>query len=113
MNATIETKAYVCNAEGCRITLTQAEAWVPAATAIRRALGRFPRQVKDLVDHVHCGRCAHRGRKAGLKFHRLVATVAWMDQGRVERLRQSRRVFEGYLPKDIAPSFTRDLKAVS
>ncbi len=94
------SKPYVCHGQNCKSGLTLAEAWVPAAAAIRRALGRMPSQVRDLADHIHCGRCAHLGRKAGVQFHRLPQTVAWMEQRRVERMQNARRAFQRYLPQE-------------
>lgn len=98
-------KPLVCHGEPhpgkpCQTKLAQAEAWVPALTFIRRALGRWPSAVKDLADHTFCGRCSAIGRQAGLRFYRLPATVVEMERRRLERQQTARQAFGRYLPKE-------------
>ena len=96
---------YKCHGErrpgqACKAKLTLAEAWVPVLAAVRQALGRMPSQVADLTDHTFCGRCSALGRKAGLRFYRLPATVVVMERRRVERQQAVRQAFGRYLPKE-------------
>ena len=72
MEQTQQVKPFVCHGEShpgksCTAKLSQAEAWVPTLAIIRKVISRWP-TVKDLADHIHCGRCAALGRKAGLRF---------------------------------------------
>jgi len=96
---------YFCHGERrngrvCQVKLTSAEAWVPALAAVRQVLGRMPSQVRDLADHTFCGRCSALGRKTGLRFYRLPATVAVMERRRVERQQAARKAFGRYLSKE-------------
>jgi len=95
-------KPFVCHGEPhpgkpCQAKLTQAEAWVPTLAAIRRMAGRWPSMAKDLADHIHCGRCAALGRKAGLRFYRYPQTVVEMERRRAERTMAARQAFKRYL----------------
>ncbi len=80
----------------CTAKLTQAEAWVPTLATIRKVVGRWP-SVKDLIDHIHCGRCSALGRKAGLRFYRYPQTVVEMEKRRAERTMSARQAFKRYL----------------
>ena len=96
-----ETKPFVCHGEPhpgkpCKAKLTQAEAWVPTLATIRKVVGRWP-SVKDLIGHVHCGRCSALGRKAGLRFYRYPQTVVEMERRRTERTMAARQAFHRYL----------------
>ena len=81
----------------CTAKLTQAEAWVPTLQAIHKMVGRWPSMAKDLAGHIHCGRCAALGRKAGLRFYRYPQTVVEMERRRVERTTAARQAFRRYL----------------
>ena len=94
-------KPFTCHGElksgkPCTAKLTQAEAWVPTLLAIRKVVGRSP-SVKDLADHIHCGRCAAVGRKAGLRFYRYPQTVVEMAKRQTERVMEARQAFKRYL----------------
>ena len=104
---TEQQKPFVCHGEPhpgrpCTAKLTQAEAWVPGVSTIRKVVGRWP-SVKDLADHTHCGRCASVGRKVELspgrtlEFHRYQKTVVWLEQKRAERVMATRQAFHRYL----------------
>lgn len=98
---TAAVKPFVCHGEPhpgkpCKAKLTQAEAWVPTLTAIRKAAGRAPSLAKDLAGHIHCGRCANLGRKAGLRFYHYPQTVVEMERRRVERATAARQAFRRY-----------------
>ena len=95
-------KPFVCHGEPhpgkpCQAKLTQVEAWVPTIAAIRKVTGRWPSMAKDLADHIHCGRCAALGRKAGLRFYHYPQTVVEMERRRVERTQAARQAFHRYL----------------
>ena len=99
--ATVAAKPFSCHGElhsgkPCTAKLTQAEAWVPTLAVIRKVTGRWP-SVKDLADHIHCGRCAALGRKAGLRFYRYPQTVAEMAKRQAERSMAARQAFKRYL----------------
>lgn len=94
-------KPFVCHGEPipgkpCQAKLAVAEAWVPALRAIRRVAGRWPSQVKDLVSHIHCGRCAALGRRAGLRLYLYGPTVMEMEKRRTERVQSARQAFKRY-----------------
>ena len=94
-------KPFVCHGEPhpgklCTAKLTQAEAWVPTLAVIRKVTGQWP-MVKNLTDHIHCGRCAALGRKAGLRFYHYPQTVVEMERRRVERTMVARQAFKRYL----------------
>ena len=95
-------KPFVCHGEPypgkpCQAKLSQAEAWVPTLAAIRKMVGRWPSLAKDLTDHIHCGRCAALGRKAGLRFYRYQQTVLEVERRRVKRKASARQAFQHYL----------------
>ena len=95
-------KPFVCHGEPhpgkpCTAKLTQAEAWVPTLAAIRKVTSRWPSMARDLADHIHCGRCAALGRKAGLRFYRYPQTVVEMERRRAERTMAARQAFKRYL----------------
>ncbi len=97
----IPEKPFVCHGETrqgvpCDAKLTQAEAWLPTLAAIRKVVSRWP-SVRDLADHIHCGRCAALGRKAGLRFYRYPQTVAEMERRRAEQVMAARHAFRRYL----------------
>ncbi|OGN00427.1 MAG: hypothetical protein A3B91_04245 [Candidatus Yanofskybacteria bacterium RIFCSPHIGHO2_02_FULL_41_29] len=98
--AVAAVKPFVCHGEPrpgkpCTAKLAQSEAWVPALATVRKVVGRWP-SVKDLADHIHCGRCAALGRKAGLRFYRYQQTVVEMENRRVERQQTARQAFKRY-----------------
>ena len=100
--AVAAAKNFVCHGEPhpgklCMANLSQAEAWVPTLAVIRRVIGRWPSMAKDLADHIHCGRCAALGRKAGLRFYHYPQTVVEMERRRVERTMAARQAFKRYL----------------
>ena len=93
-----QDKPFGCHGEPkpgkpCQTKMAQSEAWVPALSTIRKVVGRWP-SVKDLADHIHCGRCATLGRKAGLRFYRYQQTVVEMEQRRVQRQQAARQAFK-------------------
>ncbi len=96
-------KPFVCHGEPypgkpCTAKLTQAEAWLPTLAVIRKVIGRWPAvKDKDLVGHIHCGRCAAFGRKAGLRFYHYPQTVVEMERRRTERTMTARHAFQRYL----------------
>ena len=63
---------------------------------IRKVIGRWP-TLRDLADHIHCGRCAALGRKASLRFYRYPQTVVEMERRRAERTMAARQAFKRYL----------------
>ena len=96
----VSAKPFVCHGEShpgkpCMAKLTQAEAWLPAISTIRKVVSRMP-SVRDLADHTHCGRCAAFGRKAGLRFYHYPQTVVRMEQHRMERANAARQAFRRY-----------------
>jgi len=98
----VATKPFVCHGEPhpgkpCQAKLSQTEAWVPTLAAIRKVAGRWPSLAKDLADHIHCGRCAALGRKAGLRFYSYQKTVVEVERRRVERTQAARQAFKRYL----------------
>ncbi len=100
----VASKSFSCHGEPhpgrpCTAKLTQAEAWVLEASKIAEVTGRWP-SVKDLADHIYCGRCSALGRKAGLRFHHYQKTVVWMEQKRIERVNRARQAFKRYFPKE-------------
>jgi hypothetical protein len=97
----VAAKPFACHGESqlgkpCQAKLTAAEAWVPAMRIIRRATGSWPSAVRDLVDHVHCGRCVALGRRAGLRFYLYGHTVVEMEKRRAERVQAARQSFKRY-----------------
>lgn len=100
-NIVSKDRPFTCHGEPhpgklCTAKLTQAEAWVPTLATIRKVVGRWP-SVRDLADHIHCGRCAALGRKAGVRFYRYQLTVVEMERRRTERVMAARQAFQRYL----------------
>jgi len=98
--AVATVKTFACHGEPkpgkpCEAKMAQSECWVPALATVRKVVGRWP-SVKDLADHIHCGRCAALGRKAGLRFYRYQQTVVEMENRRVERQQVARQAFKRY-----------------